>query len=221
MNEPAPSATGTAAAADDATAAASPALDLALIIGLAGALVYAAGWAYAYRWYARFDLGINGLDLPVETLLMYGFWTLTEHVYLVMLAALGAMVWAALLPPARRWAVRLAPVLLLLAVALVYFAGGYSADERFEAHSAAGFRCLPLARVGLIPEAGRAPAIAELAHELAERGPDPDARYRLLLQTKSLLVLIKPKPQGPPVPVLVPLGRVDAVRLSAVIAGCD
>jgi len=37
----------------------------------------------------------------------------------------------------------------------------------------------------------------------------------LLLQTQTLLALIKPKPQGPPVPVLVPLTSVDVLRLSA------
>jgi hypothetical protein len=58
---------------------ASPALDLGLAVALATALVYTAGWAYAYRWYARCDLGLNGLELPVETLLIYGFWTLREH----------------------------------------------------------------------------------------------------------------------------------------------
>jgi len=56
-----------------------PLPDLAWITGLVLAWLYAAGWSYAYRWYARFDLGLNGLDLPVETVLMYGYWVLRAH----------------------------------------------------------------------------------------------------------------------------------------------
>ncbi len=196
-------------------------LELAVLIGIGLALIYAAGWAYAYRWYGRFDLGINGLGLPVETVLMYGFWTLTEHIHLLLFAVAGSSFWGLMAPASRRYALLLSPLVLFAAFALAYGAGRYSADERFETHRDAGFRCLPVARVGLIPSSDRPAPLADLARQLAERGPDPAAHYRLLLQTDSLLVLIKPKPQGPPVPVLVPMARVDAVRLTSVVAGCD
>ncbi len=35
----------------------SPALDLTVLLTLATALIYAAGWAYAYHWYSDFNLG--------------------------------------------------------------------------------------------------------------------------------------------------------------------
>jgi len=195
------------------------ALDLALLFGLGAALLYAAGWAYAYRWYGRFDLGLNGLDLPAETVLMYGFWVLREHWYLLLFVVAGSLGWSSANPGFRRWAIHAAPVLLILAFVIVYAVASLSADKRFEAERDAGFSCLPKARVGLIDQDRRTPAIADLARELAER--DSGDAYRLLLQTDSLLVLIKPKPQGPPVPVLVPLSSVDAVRLGSVVTGCD
>jgi len=58
---------------DDNGASRATAIDLALLFGFGTELLYAAGWAYDYRWHARFDIGLNGLGLPVETVLMYGF----------------------------------------------------------------------------------------------------------------------------------------------------
>jgi hypothetical protein len=214
--------------ASGAPAPRSPLPDLAWITGLVFAWLYAAGWSYAYRWYARFDLGLNGLDLPTETVPMYGFWVLRAHWYLLPLLV-GAWLFWRLGPPAlRRWVVYALPVVLILLFSLAYALGARAADQRFAVHRDSGFRCLPRARVGLVPHADRSPAIAELAAGLAREkqpadtdSPSPDAEWRLLLQTGSLLVLIQPKPQGPPVAVLVPWENLDVARLSPVVAGCE
>lgn len=117
--------------------------------------------------------------------------------------------------------------MLILLFALAYTLGARAADQRFVAHRDHGFRCLPRARVGLIPQADRGPAIAALAAGLARESPppgtpdpSPDAEWRLLVQTASLLVLIKPEPQGPPVVALVPWENLDVARLSPVVGGC-
>lgn len=192
----------------------SPVLDLGIAVALASALIYTAGWAYAYRWFARFDLGIAGLDLPGETFLIYGFWTLRLYWYVLALYAFGLVLWLRHGAEVHRWIVRTAPFWLLLAFAGAYLAGIQQANRLFERHQADGFRCFPSARVGLTPENDRRAPFKALAEGLAEH------EYRLLLQTSNLLVLIKPKPQGPPVTALVPLGRVEAVRLLSTMPDC-
>ena len=144
-----------------------PLPDLAWITGLVLAWLYAAGWSYAYRWYARFDLGLNGLDLPTETVLMYGFWVLRAHWYLLLLALPVWPLWTLIPRAVRRWAVYGLPLVLILGFVLAYALGARAADHRFAAHRDSGFRCLPRARVGLIPRTDRGPAIAALAAGLA------------------------------------------------------
>ena len=194
---------------------ASPALDLGVAVALASALVYTAGWAYAYRWFARFDLGIAGLGLPGDTFLMYGFWTLRAHSYLLLLYGLGLALWLWHGAAVRLWILRTAPIWLLGAFGIAYLAGTQQANSLFERHRDAGFGCFPLARVGLAPQDNRRNEIDALVEDLAER------EYRLLVQAPSLLVLIKPKTQGPPVTALVPLGRVEALRLSSTLIECQ
>jgi hypothetical protein len=41
-------------------------LDIATLMALATALVYAAGWTYAYHYFANFQLGLLTLDIPAE-----------------------------------------------------------------------------------------------------------------------------------------------------------
>jgi hypothetical protein len=41
-------------------------LDLATALTLSAALVYAAGWTYAYHYFGNFSLGLLMLDIPVR-----------------------------------------------------------------------------------------------------------------------------------------------------------
>jgi hypothetical protein len=190
-------------------------LDLGIAVALATALIYAAGWAYAYRWFARFDLGIAGFGLPGETFLMYGFWTLRAHWYLLLAYGFGLMLWVWHGARIRLWILRTAPFWLLLVFWAAYLAGTQQANRLFERHQADGFGCFPAARVGLSTQKDRRAEIEALAEDLSNR------EYRLLLQAPNLLVLIKPKPQGPPVTALVPLGGVDALRLVSTSLDCE
>jgi len=63
----------------------SASLNLSLLIGLGAALIYVAGWSYAYHWYGRFGLGLVPLDIAREHLLLYGFWTLRVHWWVLLL----------------------------------------------------------------------------------------------------------------------------------------
>lgn len=193
----------------------SPALDLTVLLGLGTALIYTAGWAYAYHWYGNFNLGIIGLDIPLEYFLMYGFWTARAHWWLVLVYAVGVALWLFLRERLQPWLWRAAPVWVLFLFWLAYALGGQAARTDYATHQRNGFACYPLARLGgLKSEDKRTATLHDLAEQLSERD------YRLLLQTKGLLVLIKPKPQTAPVPVVVPLSSIDVLRVTPVNPGC-
>ena len=62
-------------------------LDLAATVTLIAALIYTAGWSYAYHWYDRFELGLIGLGIPFEYHFMYGFWVFQWFWWLVLTIA--------------------------------------------------------------------------------------------------------------------------------------
>ncbi|MBF0335425.1 MAG: hypothetical protein HQL40_17565, partial [Alphaproteobacteria bacterium] len=70
----------------------------ALTATLAAAALYAAGWLYALRFFDQLGLGLLGLNLPHESVLLYGAMALARH---WMWLALITMAVAAL-----RWGMR-------------------------------------------------------------------------------------------------------------------
>ncbi len=190
----------------------SPAVDLsviaALITVLITALVYTAGWAYAYRWYGQFSVGVIGLEIPPEYHFMYGFWSVRDFWWALLLYLAPVAAWHWWRPQLGPWVWRLAPVWALLLFVGAYGIGSSAASGDFRRHLASGFAVFPLARVWLAPSTGRDSALDRFAGELKE------LRYRLLLQTKDKLYLIKPKIHAVPPVVLVPIGRVEALRVT-------
>ena len=51
-------------------------LDAGVITGIVVALLYTAGWSYAYHFYSRFHLGLTDLGLTRDTLFIYSLWVL-------------------------------------------------------------------------------------------------------------------------------------------------
>ena len=43
------------------------------VVFLAVAWAYTAGWSYAYTYFDRFNLGLLGMEIPRDHLLVYGF----------------------------------------------------------------------------------------------------------------------------------------------------
>ncbi|MCP5014724.1 MAG: hypothetical protein GY938_05495, partial [Ketobacter sp.] len=59
--------------------------DIATGLTLIAALIYAAGWTYAYHYFGHFKLGLLMLDIPTRYYFMYGFWVLKAWWWLWML----------------------------------------------------------------------------------------------------------------------------------------
>jgi hypothetical protein len=180
-------------------------LESAAIIVLITALIYAAGWSYAYHWYDRFDLGLIGLGIPSEYHFMYGFWVAQSFWWLVL-------VLATLLTAVLAFWGRVGPLLVLstpiwvpLAFVLVYLLGANSAEDDYRDHKISGFQRYPWVRAWMEPVTGDSKLDAA-RQDLAA------GKYRLLLQSGQSLYLIKPKDAGEMPTLQVPKSRVRALR---------
>jgi hypothetical protein len=186
--------------------ASPPAIDIAAAVALLAALIYAAGWSYAYHWYDRFNLGLIGLGIPFECHFMYGFWVLRAFWWLVLLVA--ALLTAALIYWSRVGPklVPAAPVWVPLAFVPVYWLGGLAAAGDYRDHKPSGFERWPWVRVWTTADPDAPAKLQAVQQDLAA------GRYRLLLQTAQSLYPIKPKEGGEVATLQLSRDRVRALR---------
>jgi len=60
-------------------------LDISAITGLIAALLYTAGWSYAYHYFAHFQIGLLGITIQREYFFMYGFQVFKAHPFWILL----------------------------------------------------------------------------------------------------------------------------------------
>ncbi len=212
------------------------ALDTGLLVTLATALLFVAGWGYAEQWLGSFDLGVIGLGIPSGYFAMYGYWVVTANLWwLVPGAVLAALLpflrcwpWARRRLQARSWprlsaetrtAARGAARVLLPGLILFSFWGAYAlgrqtADHSFARHEGNGFCAFPSVRV--VPNAKSLPGLPEA---LAA------GQYRLLIQSGGVLALFRAdRPDAPVKPrhpsLVVPVAEIAAMELTPVPPGC-
>jgi hypothetical protein len=164
-------------------------LESTAVVILIAALIYAAGWSYAYHWYDRFDLGLIGLGIPVEYHFMYGFWVIQSFWWLVLLIAAVLAVALLFWDRVGRVLVSAAPVWVPLAFVIFYLLGAGAAGGDYRDHKDSGFQRYPWVRVWTEPDTGVA-KLDLIRQDLAE------GKYRLRLQTDQSLYLTKPKGGG-------------------------
>ncbi|MCB2262258.1 MAG: hypothetical protein LGR52_04865 [Candidatus Thiosymbion ectosymbiont of Robbea hypermnestra] len=184
-------------------------LDLGVAVTLATALVYTAGWSYAYHWYDRFELGLIGLGIPFEYHFMYGFWVLQSFWWLILaIAGMVALTYWARVDPVLDLMARTALLWGLLVFVLFYYMGGAVARADYRDHREAGFGHYPLVRIWSTLDPGDAPArLRGLPQDLIA------GNYRLLLQTAQSLYLIRPDRDGGQIPTLqLPRNQIRALR---------
>lgn len=207
------------------TAPARLALDLATLVGLSAALVYTAGWSYAERYFAHFQIGLLALEMPTEYYFVYGSWVLGHWWWLVLLGAALAVpvLWS--LPPAAwrsRW-LRAVALLLVLALCMgMRVLGGTTGSQHYRLQQATDFRDSPRVRVWLKSGGGSpAPedaALMDLAATL------PQGCHRLLVQNRSTLWLFRPRqgaPQAQMAVLALPVAEVRALRLLPQFTSCE
>ncbi|QQO54656.1 MAG: hypothetical protein N838_16260 [Thiohalocapsa sp. PB-PSB1] len=214
--------------------------DIAVLLALGTALLFTAGWGYAERWFAWFDLGIISLGIPPPYFAMYGYWTLAAHGWWLLLSvAMIIAVWQVLRHLPVAWNDRLVrlrqallsalgPVLLLALVLFlfwsVYGLGRLTADRNHARASADGFCVLPEVRLVLKdPPSSLSNVLPGTAKDLAE------GRWRLLIRSGGVLALIRGQSVDAPdqLPdqlrrpaLVVPMSQVALFELIPVPPGC-
>ncbi len=180
-------------------------LEGAAVVALITALIYAAGWSYAYHWYDRFNLGLIGLGIPLQYHFMYGFWVIQSFWWLVL--PLAALLTAVMLLWGRVGPVLVSatPIWVPLAFVVVYALGAATAGDHYREHKDSGFQRYPWVRIWTEPDTGTA-RLQAIQRDLTE------GKYRLLLQTDRSLYLIKPKGAGELPTLQIPQDRVRALR---------
>lgn len=60
-------------------------LDIGIITTIVGAFLYISGWSYASNYFSSFNLGMLGIEIEREYLLLYGFWVARDYFLIVIL----------------------------------------------------------------------------------------------------------------------------------------
>ncbi len=187
-------------------------LDIATIITLFGALIYTTGWTYAYHYFGHFKLGLLTTEIPNHYFLMYGFWVLKTWWWLVALFYLLFIFSTLYLKPVlknssekgRILALHLQNLAILIAFVLAWWLAVKQAQDYYLEQQHQGFTAYPLVRVW--------PKTTESGHEKLRNLYQtlPKAEYRLLLQTREKLFLIKPPQDRKPArPAILQLNQLE------------
>ncbi len=148
------------------------------------ALLYAMGWGFALGYYQRFGLGLMGIEIPKEFIVIWGGLTLTEGwvgVTAVLLLPAFVAHWRG---AGRRWTVGLGLVGLVAFTGLAVFCSRQHGRAVAERQWADGLPGLPNVQITLVAD--------EAATDEAWTKRLGEGCQRLLLQDKSRIWLIRP-----------------------------
>ncbi len=186
-------------------------VDIATTVTLLGALIYLTGWSYAYHYFGYFKLGLLAAEIPGRYFFMYGFWVLKAWWWLVALIYLPFALFTLwprpLLEKAGKKQILLFKYLqipvIVLGFTLAWWLAVKQAQHHYLEQQRQGFTSYPLVRIWPKPVNPGHENLHNLYRTL------PEGEYRLLLQTREKLFLIKPprdhKPARPAVLQLNPL----------------
>uniref|UniRef100_UPI004055CD11 hypothetical protein n=1 Tax=Candidatus Electrothrix sp. TaxID=2170559 RepID=UPI004055CD11 len=206
-------------------------LDAGAITGIVVALLYTAGWSYAYHYFSRFHLGLTDLGLTKDTLFIYSLWVLYDSLAAVIacfftigLYFLLRVLWRKMAiieevespegegeepvqvvrHPVWLWVLTLvgSPMYLLLLFVFFYHLGNWVGWDHFEREQQNDFLSYPRVKVWLKGEQNM------MTEEWAF------GCYRLLLRNKNQLYIFWADGISAKVPTeVIPNSRVDALRV--------
>lgn len=156
-------------------------IEIGAITGIAAALLYTAGWSYAYHYFQCFHLGLLGLEIEREYFLLYGFWVCMARPCSVLLCLLAAFGLPLLLQrfwqqrPDMRSQLRAVaqiggPIGLLLLFAASYQLGTWAGKDAFAQEQREDFHSYPRAQIFMEKQDERAKDLAKGCYRLLLRG---------------------------------------------------
>ena len=172
--------------------------DLATVTVLVTALVYFTGWTYAYHYFGYFKLGLLTLDIPSEYFFVYGFWVfqtwwwgiIPYGVGLLLLALIKPRISAPLTSVKTTWLLLLKQLQIsavVIAFILAWWLSSISANWYLQKQLHMGFPAYPLVRIWPKAPLPEDATLKELYEEFS------GGVYRLLLESKDVLFLFKPR----------------------------
>ena len=206
-------------------------LDAGAVTGIVAALLYTAGWSYAYHYFSRFHLGLTELGITRDTLFIYSLWVLDDSLaaMIACFATIGLyfllrFLWRkkgivvqaepaegggdesvqVIRHPIWLWVLTLvgSPLYLLFLFIFFYHLGTWVGWDHFNRQQRHDFPDYPRVKVWLKGEQN--PMTEEWA----------GGCYRLLLRNKDQLYIFPADGMSERVPTeVLPNSRVDALRV--------
>lgn len=201
--------------------------DEATFIAVTAALIYVAGWAYAYHYFGHFQVGLLGLTIPREYYFLYGFWVVRDSWWLatVYLIVASLLPWTrtarviSFLTPMRTALRGLSPIIVLVLVVVVYRIGVSTADRHYLNQADLGFPAYAQTRVWMKPSAVETDSLLQRLRQALLQGC-----YRLLIRDDDKLLLFRP-PRGATITQLalvdVPVHSIEAIRVLPEYGQCE
>jgi hypothetical protein len=189
-------------------------LDIAVIITLIGAILYTAGWSFAYYYFDYFNVGLLTLEIPREYFFVYSTWVLQDNFYHAALAY-GIFILFLVLPLLTGRFHWLLLLLFFVFVPLLFYGsysvGKESAEKRFYAQRQNDYPSYARVKVwlkttGEITDNTEAEKIKDLQQGC----------YRLLLQNKDKIFLFYTLPKVSPADLpltIIPLSEVENIKI--------
>ena len=187
-----------------------------IAIGLFAALLYMAGWTYAYWYFSNYQLGLSSLDFSRDVFFIYGVWVAMDYWPWLLLIGAGELCPLLL---ASHPAVHSCPTPLLVWCGIFFLLSTFilghvgargTAASHFAEDQATGY--LAARRVEIIADQNwlEKKNTQELANHLAS------GCYRLLIKTQQDVFLIRPVKgmESTSQPLLaIPTSEINAVRI--------
>lgn len=207
---------------------------IGLAFGVITAGLFLAGWSYARAYLSNFQLGYRSIDLPYETLLLYGF-SVTEAYRLWLLAIALVLVGITIWRPWRH--IHVSAKLLILpglfalipAFAITDIAAGSVAHQHFEKEREDAFPYHRRVKVFVDnPDAGASTNSRQEEGE-ADLNAFPrdlhEGCYRLFIKDNDNIILFRPvdglEEFAPPTVFLMPWSKVKGLWILADSDSCS
>ncbi len=172
-------------------------IDVSIFITMVASFLYTAGWAFAYRYFEQFHVGMSALDLQREYYFIYGFQVMLDHPFLMcfilLIICLGLFL-APLVGPRLSRSSDAAVVFFFLVLALAaFFWTGYklgrtTAESRFHEERAKDYPAYPRVVVRLKHGSSPTSPGAALPREKARL---KKGCHRLLFQGKDKIFVFR------------------------------
>jgi hypothetical protein len=116
--------------------------ELASMLIIVFALLYTAGWSFAYHYFGHFNVGLSALELPKEDYFIFSYCVIADHKGLLFFGVVSFLVMSwGWIYTIRQWVTNtstrfylllmILPIVILTLFAVSYRLGTLSADLRF------------------------------------------------------------------------------------------